>query len=1117
MIKVDAIKNLLDISSESDGVIILAYSIEPNILNSIISCLKPPQKFRILCSAKTSFQRKLTIYKNLTKKVKLIEISASQDRFELAHAKLYLFCKSNKDRVDFKLILGSFNLTKETWRSIEIFGVYEFSISTKFLRENKVEHFIDILSLNKPPHFSLSSLKKHIQGEDEELGYEVLSLLFQLWFSNSRLLTQETTLEFVDYFGMEKGRKFVSTFGRNSLLKCLKDLLTSAFIYANEKREEVELTIVTPFHTQEGIETIISLIKDIQRKLNLNNELTIRLLTNSFKVSSNIDKSSFTNPSYLRRLMFNPSNSFKFKVKFWGHSPLNEDFIHAKLFLIKVAEKKIFMITSANLTVSGLGVGLSKNLEVGIVETDPKYTEKIYEWVEECWNSEYTIASEEDRIWDEFQIWYDRLEIIEEHIEEEFEIEGLKDFYIHEENVIKVRDKKNRKFKFIQLILSFSQKKIPIKNLEKKFMRRKDYFFVKFKLEKEEYIGRAICDIIAKLEDGSYIFIIQKMINILKRFPKIEMRVIPKIDAMDFFRNAVLPVEVKIEVGKKIQALELAKIRFELKCGNKKLFPKILLIREKVEKCNRLIQFLLYIEKFNPDFDSSLHFIYEDEKKCEFRISKEILIKIFKEVVSRKTTQFLEDWYIRLLTDHRTLCPRVKTKIKVNTNASIFKFLSVNELRVIRFFSYTELVGMEKIEEKRIREFQLKDEVMLDNEIEADPPVDVEAYFYGIKRDEWLILIPLGKLSYRLLKNPPLLRTNVKTKIKTNLSPINVEFNFNGFGVIDRMVFNIRIGKWEERFTSTMRNLVHKLPLTLSLEDIKSGMDLNFRFSFKYNVADIVGNVHIDYDYFISSPHKFDPSKTKMLIFYPKNPKNLLRKIEEEFPENFRPFISIIPIQSTNCRCFKLRLNQKTLKEFKNYFMEYDKGIFVLKKLDKEIIDQFCIEFSRNFADMSIHVTSCANKEVITLHFHVFYLEGIGEYTKAKEGQYCKYIVVYHPNVNGDKEDRFKKEVLKGLKEGILEILRKVHLKHLREKKEEIQTGKFWFKMHDELRKEVCEKIEEFIRKLKSEDSINIYKFKQRRLVPAGETRTFDDRRLIDFCLLIRKNLPELRIDISEV
>ena len=123
-------KNVLDeiykIASESDGAVILTYSLTRYLIETIYSKLKEPKEIRIMYSVKTDAQKAILQLKNLgdlKKKSKALEIYGDLDHFETSHAKIYLFCKSGQEYIDLTIILGSFNLTLETLRNIEVYAV----------------------------------------------------------------------------------------------------------------------------------------------------------------------------------------------------------------------------------------------------------------------------------------------------------------------------------------------------------------------------------------------------------------------------------------------------------------------------------------------------------------------------------------------------------------------------------------------------------------------------------------------------------------------------------------------------------------------------------------------------------------------------------------------------------------------------------------------------------------------------------------------------------------------------------------------------------------------------------------------------------------------------------
>ena len=1087
---VNVLDKIYQLASNSDGVVILTYSLNSDIVHEILSKLKPPKEFRIMYSAKTRAQKNILQLKNMEKNCKALEISSGTDHFETSHAKIYLFCSTDQKFINLTAILGSFNLTFETLTNIEIYGVYKYQVDRKFLEKTGIRHFLEIFDLDGNFKVDLKILKKNVSGEDAEIGYEILLLLLQLWFKDIPILSSNLNFENINFFGEENKRMFVSTLGNNTLLAGLQSLLKSAFIYADERGEEVELTIVTPFHTEEVLERLFLLKDQILESNGLKGKIkfSLRLLTNSFNVSGDVDRSSFTNPLILRKMMFNSEHSHEFKVKFWGYMPGNEDFIHAKIYVIKVGEKKALLVTSANLTLSGFGFELQKNLEVGVIENQPERIEELCRWVDECWNSEYSITSENDRIWSELQNWYDRLKEIEEMVEEDFEIQGLTDFYIYEKNKLKVKDKKNREIECVKLLMSFAKKEKPVKNLEEAFKKEGDCFCVEFTL-REEHLGPVFCDIIARLTDGTYIFVAQQKVNVLEKFPDISINFLPEVDVPKNFINGMIPVEIKIETGKGISKIDLTKVLFELKAGREKVTPKIFLIKEKLDRV-RILQFLLWANVFEVAEDLYLDLFYENEKKATCKIPQEFVNKSKAGTIDKKIANFLNERSIRLLTDERTLCPKVESEFELNFDLDIIKSFGIDRIMVIRDFSYSELIGMKKIRRQIVEEFQFSEKIKVSNNFQSNPPTDIETWVYGVKRDEWTWFVPVGKINYQLLKNPPDLEFKEETRIKTNVTPVKIDFNLKGPEIFrDQIIFNCRIGEWENSFSTKSQNIRCTLPQDLDLEKLKKGMDIEYRLTFKYKIADIIGKIHINYNFFVSFPHPSDSTKIKMLIYDRERPHKLLDIISTEIPKDRRPFLTIVPTSSTNFKEFHPKLNED-LEETNACFVRVEDGTFVLRKLGQRALSQLK---SRNFANLQITIGSENHSQPLIIPFDVLYLEGIKtDCVTMRMGGYGKTITIYYPD---NYEDEFKEDIIRIVREIYPKYLEIYHLK--KEKDEEI-----------------IKRIKDFIEKVKTENFVPI--FKSRKDVLPYEAQTLPERRVIDFILFIRRINHELEIRINE-
>lgn len=1097
-------ENVLDriyrISSDSDGCIILTYSISSSCIDSIISQLKTPKKIRIMYSLRSDSQRVLMRMGNIAKYCRPLEVFSGTEHYEISHAKIYVFTKHSKNYIDLTIILGSFNLTSQTLRGIEVYGVYRIKIDRDFLLNKGIENFVDVFNLDDELKIDSQSLRENISGEDKEIAYGILLLLIQQWFADIRIVDDAFSEEDVNYFGNENKRVFVSTFGKNSLHRGLRDLLRSSFIYAHEHNEDVELKIITPFHTEEAIRMLFALKAEVLKDIGLTGKVrfTLKLLTNFFSVMGSLDKTAFCDPTFLKEMMF--SRSQEFKVKFWGYSPGNENFIHAKIYVIKVGDKRAFLITSSNLTLSGFGFATPKNLEVGVVEN--KHTEELCNWVDECWDSEYAIKSSKDRIWGELQSWYDELEEGEE-VEEDFEIAGLTDFQIYQRNVLEVIDKRNREIESMKMILRFAQKEEPVRNLEEEFRKKDGKYYLTFRL-KEEHLGVAFCDIFARQTDESYIFVARRKIYVTEKFPKLKILTLQKFNAPKIFSTGTVPIEVDVEIGKGISKIDLTKISFELQKGQIHAIPRIMFIKEGNRKKQRVLQFLLWMEKFKIQDDMKLVLLYNGDSVASCSLSRIFLRKFLKRPVQQELVEFVEKNKVSLLTDERTLCPRISSEIAIDLGVPSSTIM--DQVRIVRDFCYSELIGMERTRRQDVCEVPLEEKIDLSNDVKSNPPTDVEVWFYGVRKGRWTWLVPIGKLNYQLLKNPPELEIKERAHIKTNVTPVEVEFILKGYEIYrGQALFDYKIGKWKNSISMQGKDtsIVNHLPFNFSLTDLEMGMDLIYRFAFKYKLADIVGNIRINYDFFVSSPHLSNPKKTMMLIHDPKNPRELLRSIRKELAKGRRPFLTIIPTRTTDCKSYKLQLDEKSLEESKSYFDRIKNETFVLKRLDPDVFNQFTI--TKNRASLTIHIipTGCENKD--TIPFDILYLEGIKtNSTIAKEGQYARMVTIYHPS-------QYKNE----FKQQLIEPVRREYEKYLKNRMNEIKAGRFWAIGDEKKREEVSRKIEDLIEEVKSNRFVP--KFKLRRSVDHIQIWTLDARRLIDFILFIRKGRHGLRISVNEL
>jgi hypothetical protein len=421
---------------------------------------------------------------------------------------------------------------------------------------------------------------------------------------------------------------------------------------------------------------------------------------------------------------------------------------------------------------------------------------------------------------------------------------------------------------------------------------------------------------------------------------------------------------------------------------------------------------------------------------------------------------------------------------------------------VVRDFSYSELIGMKKVKRQVIEEFPFGEKIKISNNFQSNPPTDVETWIYGVKRDEWNWFVPLGKINYQLLKNPPDLEIEEETIIKTNISPIRINFNLKGSGIFrDELILKCDIGEWKNIFSTISQNMKCKLPQNLNLEKLERGIDLEYRLTFKHKVADIVGKIHINYDFFISFPHPSDPTKTKMLIYDPERPHELLNTISTEIPKDRKPFFTIVPTSSTSFKEFQLKLNED-LEETNSCFVKVKDGTFILRKLGQLVLNQLQ---SRNFANLKITIMSENLSQPLVIPFDVFYLEGIEtDPVYMSMGGYGKTITIYHPD-----------EYVDEFKEDIIRIVREIYPKHLENYHiNSIRQGSYGWFIPKEKEEEIIKKIKEFIWEVKSEKFVP--NFKPRKDVLPYEAQTLPGRRVIDFILLIRRMDHELEININE-
>lgn len=1105
--EVYAIDKICEIASESDGVVILTYSLSPSLLESIFSKLKKPKNIRILYSARSrSSQKTLLRFRGIIECCKAVEISGGIEYYGTSHAKIYLFSRTRKEYIDLTAVLGSFNLTYQTLKGIEVYGVYKFRISQNYLSRKGIRHFVEIFSHEKQPAIDLKSLKQNIKGEDIEIGYGILLLLLQLWFKDTLIINEDIPLMNINFFGKENRRMFVSTFGDNTLLAKLRDLLRSAFIYADKTGEKVELLIITPFHTKEAIQRLFRMKEQLLENLGLKGKVKfcLKLLTNSFKTSGGEEtKSNYTNPMSLREMMFESEYSPEFQVKFWGYASEYCYFIHAKLYVVKVGYRKAFLLTSANLTVPGLGFDMGKNLEVGVIENHPTYTEELCKWVDDCWESEYAVQSKDDKIWSELQTWYETLEEKEECFEEDFEVEGLTtNLYIYEKNVLKVKNKRKRDIESMELIISFSKKDHPVRNLEKNFIEKGNCFYVEFEL-REEHLGPTFCEIIARQSDGIYLFILQKKVNVKEKFPEVDMRLQPEVDTSRVFAHGVLPVEIKIEIGRGIARIDLTKLSFELKMGNEKIRPEILLIREKIEKV-RTLQFLLWADWCKIVDEAHLSLLCEGEEIATCKIPQSFTKGVLGSHVNEKVVAFLRNRAVRLITDKQTLCPNVKSELQVSFDMSIIKPFDLDKLVVVRDFIYSELIGTKKIRKTIKQEFQVSNRIELDNNIPTYPPTDVEVWVYGLKNHGWTWWIPLGKINYRLLKNPPDVNVRVISPFRTNVTPIEIEFDFKGDKIFKiRMDIKFEVGSYKRQFSTEEDHLECKLPESLDLQTLEEGMNFSYRFIFKYNIADLVGEDKIKYDFFISTPVPSDPSKKNKLVYKPYNLCGLLSELSSEISEDRRLFVTVIPTRTSVHKEFKLQIDKGDSGETQDYFVHVKDGVYALRRLPPEAVNR--LESGENFANINLVLLSKFTGNSLIIPFKIFYLEALEtDPVPSAKGGYGRSITIYCPDEYGGE---FKDEILKITCEAYVEHLNYEHISNIRK-------GKFSWIIKKDKENEIISQIKDFIEEVRSKSFVP--KFRSCKELSPYDASTLSGRKVIDFILFARYTSHTLRIRLRD-
>lgn len=825
-----AIAHLERLSKEYDHLVLLTYSISSTLLEKLLTIGKL-KDFRLMYSVMSKTRNPIVHLQKFKDKIKQVETDFDLDRYERSHAKIYLFAKYVGKRIELRAVIGSFNLTYQG--SVELYGDYKGEFSDEHEHGNLMDLF------EKPP--DTKHLMEIFSGDSAVL--DALSLLLTHWHNKDLLIKSDD-------------KRFVTTFGTNSLKTSLISEIEKSIQTGKKFGESLDILIVSPFHSLEAISNFFDEIKRAMERLGCEVQYQVRLLTNGYYFTLESDGEAFTDPSLLRRL----TGDHPFSIKFWG-TPSDEPIdhgnrLHLKLFTLNVGRVHKVLVTSANWTNSGLGYD-PKNLEVGVWERNTYEAHRIFETADELWGAE-VIPNEE--IWKSLEKWYSGYEGQEEV--PGFSINGLAD-EIHIEDKINLEVKTHKEVS-IKGILSFIN--VPAETLlfKKKGGIHRASFVVK-----RSHVGKMDLDLYAKTKDGKYYRIKHKRIKILEKFPTIKVKNI--LDR----ESGLLRVKLEIERGIAFEELHATEFGFE------KSEP--LAIKIKKTRTEKSVEIILPIK--------TVRVTYRNEWSHRFDIKAE--------EIPNNYTNFHQTKSVHILTDKRTICPRKPIRLELKFDQSFLEKLGLRCVQAVRTAEYYDYYSSTRSRKKKTDILELDNKVELDNEFQIPSRaenVSCELYATNHRGD---LLIPLGKVDYEIFKNPPEI-TVEHSPIRTNITLLATNFVLDEDRDIDVVYLKYGFGDYKNKIEIDRKDEPLKLGVLekVSKDELKKGLSFNARFKFLFNVADEIIEGHLEFHFYANPCDR--------LIWNKEDPPNIL---------NQKPFHSIdIACLDGSVPTVHLRWNNNVLK-----------------------------------------------------------------------------------------------------------------------------------------------------------------------------------------------------------
>lgn len=802
-----ALKQIQALAENADYAIVLSYSINPTILERYI--IGKVKDFRVLYSYRP--RDPIRLLNPYNKKIKRIEPEVSHVTYEVSHGKIYLFAREQGNIIKLNVITASFNLMPQS--RIELFTSTKGEINKELLNIN---NFMKIFE--EPP--SISELQKSFAGDLVSL--QALSLLLTHWHDKPLFIKQ-------------KGRtKLVTTYD-DSLKQSFVELVSEAVKEAERRKKPIEFLFAVPFHTESGIQALISLITRIIEDLGSTVPFSINLLTNSFELIHEREEKSFINPKKLKEFVEDGGHPLK-EVRFWGASKSDDDQawgLHLKAYAIKVGDNYFSLAGSNNLTEAGWGFN-GKNLEVAIIEQNTEGARIIWNTLESMWENEVT---PDDDTWLTYINWYHRE--WEDEKPEGFIIEEIKDpIFVGEKVTVSVRTRKKVK---IEGYLSFASRDLLNRSLS--FIRHNETFSSSFRLDKK-HIGRMDIVLYAEMESQEYIRLRRKTVQVKERFPKIDVTY-----NVDNDKN-ILFVNLNIERGEDIQEITLQDLKF----GETK--PHAFEIKD--SKMGRSIIIYLpikSIELYLGDWHHKISIPQKDEKN------------IFSD--------FQRNLSIELESDLRTLCQKKAVFFRLNYDNGFLERFKMPDLRCFREIRYFDYYSISESVLKIDQVLPLTPKIELSNKLDIPTKVGTVTcnfYIQSTTERKSLLLIPLGQKEYRIYRDPPEITVKLSAP-RSNIHELKVTFLLGEKRDIDFVQIDTGF-EGNERYKVMIYEKEKPSELGIfknaSREDLDKSLIIKARFKFLFNIADEVIQENVRFHYFsdLKSEYQIYDKKNPMLILH---------------------------------------------------------------------------------------------------------------------------------------------------------------------------------------------------------------------------------------------------------